>query len=117
MEKTMGRQVRSGDWVKTLVLTAVVAAMACAATLAVQIPSPTGGYLNLGDAVVLLGAYLLGRALCTLLRGRSSDHRLVLTCSAVFLIAAVCAAMDVSPLLGCMVLGATYANVRSFSSR
>ena len=60
MEKTMGRQVRSGDWVKTLVLTAVVAAMACAATLAVQIPSPTGGYLNLGDAVVLLGAYLLG---------------------------------------------------------
>ena len=47
MEKTMGRQVRSGDRVKTLVLTAVVAAMACAATLAVQIPSPTGGYLNL----------------------------------------------------------------------
>lgn len=63
MEKTMGRQVRSGDWVKTLVLTAVVAAMACAATLAVQIPSPTGGYLNLGDAVVLLGAYLLGPGL------------------------------------------------------
>lgn len=53
-----GRPVRGR--VKTLVLTAVVAAMACAATLAVQIPSPTGGYLNLGDAVVLLGAYLLG---------------------------------------------------------
>ena len=33
MEKTMGRQVRSGDRVKTLVLTAVVAAMACAAAL------------------------------------------------------------------------------------
>lgn len=60
MEKTMGRQARSGDRVKTLVLTAVMAAMACGATLAVQIPSPTGGYLNLGDAVVLLGAYLLG---------------------------------------------------------
>ena len=60
MEKTMGRQVRSGDRVKTLVLTAVVAAMAGAATLAVQIPSPPGGYRNLGDAVVLLGAYLLG---------------------------------------------------------
>ena len=28
----------------------------------VQIPSPTNGYLNLGDAVVLLGAYLLGPA-------------------------------------------------------
>ena len=60
MEKTMRQETRAGDRVKTLVLTAVVAAMACAATLAVQIPSPTGGYLNLGDAVVLLGAYLLG---------------------------------------------------------
>ena len=64
--------------------------------------------LSLG---VMVGAYLLGRALCALLRGRSSDHRLVLGCASVFLLAAVCAALDVSPLLGCMVLGATYANV------
>lgn len=64
--------------------------------------------INLG---VLLGAYLLGRLLCVLLQGRSSDHRLVLTCAFIFCIAAFCAAMDVSPLLGCMMLGATYANV------
>lgn len=28
--------------------------------MVVRIPTPTGGYVNLGDAVVLLGAYLLG---------------------------------------------------------
>lgn len=45
---------------RLLVLTAALAAMACAATMVVRIPTPTGGYVNLGDAVVLLGAYLLG---------------------------------------------------------
>ena len=28
--------------------------------MVLQVPSPTGGYMNLGDAVVLLGAWLLG---------------------------------------------------------
>ena len=64
------------------------------------------------NAGVLLASYLLGRLLCVLLNGRSSDHRLVLTCAFVFFIAAGCAALDVSPLLGCMLLGATYVNVR-----
>lgn len=43
-----------------LVMTALLAAMTCAATLVLVVPSPTGGYMNLGDAVVLLGAVLLG---------------------------------------------------------
>ena len=45
---------------RTLVLTGLFAALSCAATMAVQVPSPTGGYMTLGDAVVLLGACLLG---------------------------------------------------------
>ena len=40
--------------------TALLAALSCVATLVIRIPSPTGGYMNLGDTVVLLGAYLLG---------------------------------------------------------
>lgn len=48
------------DQTKTVVMTALLAALACVATLVIRIPSPTGGYLNLGDAVVLLSAYLLG---------------------------------------------------------
>lgn len=46
-----------------LVQTALFAALSCVATMVVHIPVPaTGGYLNLGDAFVLLGALLLGPA-------------------------------------------------------
>ena len=40
--------------------TALLAALCCMATLVLVIPSPTGGYMNLGDTIVLLGCYLLG---------------------------------------------------------
>lgn len=44
-----------------LVLTALFAAMSCAATMLIHIPIPvTNGYINPGDAIVLLGALLLG---------------------------------------------------------
>lgn len=46
--------------VKALVLTGLFAALGCVATMVLVVPSPTGGYMNLGDAVVLLGTYLLG---------------------------------------------------------
>lgn len=58
MEKIL--EARADRRLRTLVLTAALAAMACVATMVIRVPSPTGGYLNLGDAVVLLGAYLLG---------------------------------------------------------
>ena len=35
-------------------------ALSCVLTLAVRIPSPTKGYLNLGDCAVLFGGWLLG---------------------------------------------------------
>ena len=43
-----------------LVMTGLFMAMTCVATMVLVVPSPTGGYMNLGDAVVLLGAFLLG---------------------------------------------------------
>lgn len=42
-----------------LVFTALLTALACVTTMAVKIPSPLNGYLNLGDAAVLLSAFLL----------------------------------------------------------
>lgn len=45
---------------KALVLAALFAALTAAATLVLQIPTPAGGYVNPGDALVLLGAWLLG---------------------------------------------------------
>lgn len=45
---------------KKLVLAALFAALACAATMAVRIPTPgTGGYIHPGDAVVILSGVFL----------------------------------------------------------
>ena len=43
-----------------MALCAVLAALACVATMVVQIPSPMNGYVNLGDCFVLLSGWLLG---------------------------------------------------------
>ena len=53
--------MRKQKWEK-LVFTSMFTALACIATMVIQIPSPMNGYLNLGDAVVLLGAWFLGPA-------------------------------------------------------
>ena len=47
---------------KKLVYSALFAAIICAATLALRFPTPTGGYFHAGDAIVLLGAFVLGPA-------------------------------------------------------
>ena len=61
MEKILGRETAGGRVEpRMLALTGLFAALGCVATMALQVPSPTGGYMNLGDAVVILGAWLLG---------------------------------------------------------
>ena len=42
---------------KNLVMSAVFAALICASTFVIKIPSPLQGYINLGDCFVLLAAY------------------------------------------------------------
>lgn len=46
--------------VKKLVLAALCTALTAVATMVIQVPSPLGGYVNLGDCMVLLSAWLLG---------------------------------------------------------
>ena len=61
MEPTMEKQwLRDRARTRTLVKTALFIALGYVATAILMVPSPTGGYMNLGDTVVLLGAYLLG---------------------------------------------------------
>ena len=44
-----------------LVIAALMASMACVATMVIKIPIPaTGGYINLGDSIVLLSGVVLG---------------------------------------------------------
>ena len=45
--------------IRTLVLSALFAALSCMMTMIIQIPAPTG-YVNLGDCAVLLGGWVLG---------------------------------------------------------
>ena len=45
-----------------LVLTGVMTAFVCAATMVIRIPTPNGGYVNIGDALVLLSGWVLGPA-------------------------------------------------------
>ena len=46
--------------VRKLVLAALFAALTYCATMVIHIESPIGGYLNLGDCIVLLSGWLLG---------------------------------------------------------
>lgn len=45
---------------RKIVMTALLAAMTCIATMVIQVPSPTGGYIHLGDGLVLLSGIILG---------------------------------------------------------
>lgn len=54
------RTTSASDKLRKLTLAAMFAALTCVATMVVQIPSPMNGYVNLGDAVVLLCGFLLG---------------------------------------------------------
>lgn len=42
-----------------IVMSALLAALCCVATMIIKVPSPLKGYLNLGDPVVLLAGWLL----------------------------------------------------------
>ncbi|WP_343209754.1 ECF transporter S component [Anaerolentibacter hominis] len=45
---------------RNIVVTALMAALTCVATMVIQVPSPMQGYVNLGDGFVLLSGILLG---------------------------------------------------------
>lgn len=44
---------------KKIVMSALLAALVCVATMIIRVPSPLSGYLNLGDGIVLLCGWLL----------------------------------------------------------
>nr|WP_122012898.1 cation:proton antiporter [Maliibacterium massiliense] len=64
--------------------------------------------------ILALGlGWLCGFALSRVINEkRSSDHRLVLSVAIVLALTGFCSAFDISPLLACMVMGATYVNIK-----
>lgn len=58
---------------RKLVITALFAALTCVATMVIRIPSGvSGGYVNLGDGMVLISAYILGPVFGALAAGIGS---------------------------------------------
>jgi len=47
---------------RKLTMASVLAALTCVLTILIQIPTPTKGYVNLGDCMVNVSAWLLGPA-------------------------------------------------------
>ena len=45
---------------RRLAAAALLTALTCVATMVIRVPSPIGGYVNLGDCIVLLSGWLLG---------------------------------------------------------
>lgn len=69
---------------KNLVITALMTAMTCIATMIVKIPSPTGGYIHLGDGLVLLSGILLGPIWGSLAAGLGSMLADILSSYAIY---------------------------------
>ena len=44
---------------KKIIVSALMAALVCVATMIVKVPSPLKGYINLGDGIVLLSGWIL----------------------------------------------------------
>ena len=58
---------------KKIILAALFAALTCAATMSIRIPTPgTGGYIHPGDAIVILSGIILGPGLGFLAAGIGS---------------------------------------------
>lgn len=51
---------------KRLVTASLLAALCCVATMIIKLPSPLGGYINLGDCIVLLSGAVLSPSLAFL---------------------------------------------------
>lgn len=59
MAKSESVSPKQGSTTRQLVMTALLAALTCVATMVIHIPSPLKGYLNLGDCFVLLSGWML----------------------------------------------------------
>lgn len=64
------------------------------------------------NLLVLVLGFVFGVILSKLMTpARSEDNRLILTIALIVGLAGICAAIDISPLLSCMLFGATYINL------
>lgn len=113
-----------GDFVDTLLQVVayddIVALLAYSVAISVAVTSVTGAAFSAMDVVIPvvknLGVLVLGGVFGLLMkllirRKRSTDNRLIIAIALLFAFCGICAAMDISPLLGCMSMGTVYVNL------
>lgn len=96
---------------RKMILAALFAALACVATLVITIPSPTGGYFNLGDCIVILAGLVLGPVYGALAAGIGSGLADLLAGYAIYAPATL-----VIKALMALCAGLLYRSIRSRSS-
>jgi len=113
-----------GDFVDTLLQVVayddILALLAYSIAISVAVTSITGETFSLINiiipiiknlSVLTLGG-LFGFLMKLLInRKRSTDNRLIISIALLFAFCGICAAMEISPLLGCMSMGTIYVNV------
>lgn len=72
MKKTKEAQIKMEKNIKKMILTALMASFTCIATMILKIPTPTLGYIHLGDGLVLLSGFVLGPTAGSLAAGIGS---------------------------------------------
>lgn len=113
-----------GDFVDTLLqvvaLDDVVGLIAYSVAISVAMVSSTGSgsnflavFKNIGFNILSIGlGCFFGFVLKWLMpKKRSTDNRLIISLAVIFLFCGICAILDTSPLLGCMVMGTIYINI------
>ncbi len=119
------RQTKSkGDFVETLLqvvaLDDIVSLVAYSVAISVALATLTGGGFNFNvvvlpiikNIVALIVGGILGYILALFMKKKySTDNRLLIVIAILFLFCAIGALLDVSPLLGCMIIGTIYINV------
>ncbi|MBQ9482227.1 MAG: cation:proton antiporter, partial [Clostridia bacterium] len=116
------RQTKAkGDFVDTLLsvvaLDDVVSLLAFSVAVSIGLAAISGAFsvgnvlLPLGLNAIMIGVgVLFGFLLKFLMAKRSTDNRLIVSVALLFAICGIGAALDVSPLLGCMAMGTVYIN-------
>ncbi len=114
-----------GDFVETLLqvvaLDDIVGLLAYSVAVSIAAASLAGTAFSIGAVAkpmaINLGIMLLGGAFGVIMKftagskKRSTDNRLIIVVALLFAFCGVCAALDVSPLLGCMSMGMVYINI------
>ena len=114
-----------GDFVETLLqvvaLDDIVGLLAYSVAISIAVASLSGTAFSFGSVAkpmaINVGIMLLGGVFGVIMKftagskKRSTDNRLIIVVALLFAFCGICAALDVSPLLGCMSMGMVYINI------